>query len=448
MKSKLRFFTLLLCVAFFPAIMCACSKSDTANVIFGDDTNNNVYSIELIEAYEKLTEGKFDEAIEVFSGCKEQAGEPNIAIEIGLGKAYFGAGDYQNAIKTFETACIIDPESYDLPHYLGEAQMMAGDYSASAVTFRLLLGKDPGNKIVIEKIELALRKNKDYAGLYRLYEEIIEGDYEYTNFQIGYYVGKLIEAAQLSKDRSLIISAIEKLKDTPRGYALEVGFKAYEMFISGDEEAARAVIFDADIVEALLESAGRSNCYFGDFSDTGEYEGKGLIIFSSSDISAVCQIYYGEFSGNKPNGAGIGYKGSAGEFVALEGGSVVFKDNTYIEAVWKNGVPDGDVVKTSEYFEYSDDVLQYSRKTIETATYKNRLAQGEVLSENHYYNQNNTQDDNVTIIKHVVTNSRPAPFEVTIDGDTVKVYEAHYRDLTSEPFEINEEECQNCIFIF
>ena len=451
MKSILRYIVILLCIASFTAITYACSNSGDDKYISGDNATNNEsgkeFSATLIDAYEKLTEGKFDEAIEILSSIKYQASEGHIAIEIGMGKAHLGTGDYQNAIIAFKAALSIEPEYNDIFQYLGEAQMLMGDYSAAIETLRLLLEKDPGDIAAIRKLEQALRTKIDYAGLYQFYADRFEAAHRNNSSEMDYYSGKLIEAAQLSKDGGMLLSAIEKLKDTPQGFALEIGFKAYEMLVSGDDDAAKAILFDAENTDTLKESAGRGGCYFGEYNDIGEYQGRGLIIYGSNSVDAVCHIYYGEFSGNKPNGQGTGYTGRVGEYVSLNGESITYKNDIRIEANWKDGIPEGAVVKTDEYFEYSDNILVYSRKTIETAIYKNRLAQGEIWAVNNYYNQNNTQEDNVTIIKHVASDSHPVQFEETVGGSAVMVFEARYKDADSEAYDIKEDECQNCRFI-
>jgi len=429
--------------------MFACSKPGADKSIEGGGFAGNEPggAIDaLLDAFEKLTEGRFDEAIAAFSACKEQPGEAGIAIGIGMGKAYFGAGDYQNAVEAFETAYSIDPERNDIIHYIGEAQMRAGDFDASAETFKLLMGNHPNDKAAKGKLEQALRKNKDYSGLHRFYEDRLEEAGGQNSPETNYYSGKLMEAAQLSKDGSLIHSTMERLNALPLGFALETGYKAYGMFVSGEEDAAKALMFDAGNIDALLEAAGENGCYFGEFSDAGEYRGKGLIIYGSKSVNAVCRVYIGEFSGNRPNGEGTGYSGHAGEYTDLEGGKVAFENGTYIEAAWKDGAPDGRVVMIDEYSEHSGGVALYSRKTVETAEYKNRLAQGEVWSETRYRDHEGAQEDSVTITKHVAKNGRPAPFEANIGGRTVMAYEARYVEAAGDPYEANEEECRKCMF--
>jgi len=460
MNRILKHFAVLLFVISLPSTLYACTESGTVGRVPDADAIYGESGVLLIDAYQKLTEGRFNEAIEIFSVYREHIDNAidnvednaknsgNIVLEIGMGKAYFGAGDYMNAVKSFRAAYSIDAGRGDVIHYLGEAQMRSGAYSDSVETFKILLGRDPDNAMVLGKLEQALRKNRDFAGLYLLFLDRLESVDAGNIINKNYCLKVLLEAAQLMKDKDLILQTVGKFKNTPREFAVETGFEAYELFISGNEEAASATIFDARNIDALVESAGRDGLYFGEYDDSGQYHGKGLIIFGSDNRSSVCRIYYGGFSRNKPNGAGTGYSGYFQEFRNGAGNSIVNKENNYIESDWIDGVPDGIVVKTYEYLEYSDDVLQYSGKIIETATYADAMAQGEVWSENRENTSGALNKTGISYTKHVVADGQPVPFEVTVRGKTVMAYEAYYKDPKGVAFDARTEECLSCIFHF
>ena len=335
MKGILQRFTISICVTSLAFVSYSCTKPATDGGVPGTGALYSGSGAALIDAYQMLTEGRFIEAIEAFSEYREQIDAEydagSISLEIGMGKAYFGAGDYRNAMKSFGAAHNIDSERNDIIHYLGQAQMQAGDYPGSVESFRLLFERDPEDLAVLGKLAQALRKNRDYTSMYQLFlgslESVDDGDSPVKN----YYLRMLLEAAQLTKDSNLIRQAVEQYKNTPQELAVKTGFEAYELLISGDEESAKAVIFDVNNIDALVESAGRDGCYFGGYSDTGEYQGKGLIIFGSNS-RYICQVYFGEFSGNKPNGAGMGYSGYAQKFEDKNGKYNVNKENNYIES--------------------------------------------------------------------------------------------------------------------
>jgi len=460
MDRILKHFAVLLCVISCIFTLYACTKSGADGRIPGVDAKYGESGVLLIDAYQKLTEGKFNEAIEIFSNYREQTGNANddpkdnannsgnLVLEIGLGKAYFGAGDYPNAVKSFLAACDIAPERDDIINYLGEAQMQAGAFSDSVESYKLLLGRDSDSITVFGKLEQALRKNRDYAGLYQLLTDRLESMDEGSSPEKSRCLRMLLETAQLTKDNALILLTIERFKDTPQGFAVETGFEAYNAFLSGDEETAKSVIFNANSIEALLKSAGENGFYLGQFNDAGQYQGKGLIIFGNNHSNAVCQVYYGEFNANKPNGAGLGYSGYMDEFEDQRGKKTVILENNYIESDWIDGIPDGRVVKTYEYFEYSDEALRYSGKIIETAAYKGAMAQGEVWSGNYEYDPGNMKERNVSYTKHVVADGKPIPFEAAVRGKKGSAYEAYYKDPAKEAFEASGEECHNCIFRF
>jgi len=372
--------------------------------------------------------------------------KPNLAVEIGMGKAYFGAGDYSNAEKAFEAAYNIDSDRADIIHYLGEAQMQTGNYSAAVETFRLLVEKEPNNKTAWSKLEQSLRKNKDYMGLFRFFEDRIISAAG-NEIEEDYFSSKLIEAVQLTKDDDLIRSTFERFNDTPLGYALDVGYRAYTLFLSDDEESMKALLFDVDNIDALVESAGRFGCYFGEDKEYGEPPGKGIMIFGSDNRNSVVQIYFGEFKNGEPNGTGIGYWGYVNEW-DVDGKTRLQKSNTFLESDWKDGIPEGNVIKISDNITYVDGNLEYANKNIETGFYINRLAQGEVWTESHYNNPNNTYGSNVSYRKHFVVDGAPVPFEVRIGGRTVMAYEAHYGNTKNQVNRVNEEACTWCSFKF
>lgn len=439
MKILMRCITLLLCIATLLLVFSACSNST-------DDVKINETSLVLVEAFSSLTEGNFENAIAAFTVFKAQENTLNLAVEIGLGKAYFGTGNYASAEKAFELAHSIDPGKADVVHYLGEAQMQTGNYSAAVETFGLLLGIEPDNKNAMSKLEQSLRKNKDYMGLYQFFEDRISSVVD-NETEKDYYSSKLIDAVKLTKDDDLIRSTFERFNDAPIGHALDIGYRAYALFLSGDEESMKMLLFDIDGIEALIESAGRFGCYFGEYNDYGDYHGKGIIIFGSENRNAICQIYFGEFVNGEPNGTGLGYSGYINEWED-NGKTRLQKSRNFYEGEWKNGIPEGNLAITNEYTTYSEGVLEYTGKNIATAFYANRLAQGEVWTEYHHSNPNDTYGPSVSYTKHFVVDGKPVPFEVTVDGRTVMAYEAHYGETKDRANWANEEECSWCNFRF
>ena len=439
MKKSLKQIILLSCITVTLFCLSACSNS-TPDVSIKESSGI------LVDAFANLTEGKFENAATAFADFKAKDNTPNLAVEIGMGKAYFGTGDYSNAEKAFEAAYNIDSERADIIHYLGEAQMQTGNYSAAVDTFSLLLGIEPDNKTVLSKLEQSLRKNKDYLGLYKFFEDRVSSAAD-NETEKDYYSSKLVEAVQLTKNDDLIRSTLARFDDTPLGYALDVGYRAYTLLLSGDEESMKKLLFDVDNIEALMQSAGRFGCYFGEYNDFGEYNGKGIMIFGSDNRNSVCQIYYGEFINGVPNGTGIGYSGYIYEWNA-DGKTRLQKSNDFFEADWKDGIPEGNVIRTDEYITYLEGVLEYTSKNVETAFYENRLAQGEVWCAHYYDNPSNDYGSSVSYTKHFALDGEPVPFEVIFNGKTVMAYEAQYNETKDRVNWVDEEACTWCKFSF
>ena len=437
MKKPSNHLLLLICIAIQILCLSACSSSVP-------DVQINEKSSVLVDAFASLTEGDFENAVAEFTNYKSLDSKPNLAVEIGIGKAYFGVGDFANAEIAFESANGIASDKADIIHYLGEAQMKTGHYPAAVETFSLLLEIEPENKTALSKLEQALRSSKDYNGLYTFFENRISaatGD----GTEKEYYESKLIEAVQLTKDDDLIGSVLGRFGDLPLGYALDVGFEAFAFLISGDEESMRELLFDIDTIEALTESAGRYGCYFGDFNDFGEYSGMGIMIFGSDDRNTISQVYFGEFAHGEPNGAGIGYRGTINEW-ENNGEKRLQKSNRYIEGEWREGIPEGNVTITNEYVTYLEGVLEHASKAIDTGFYVNRLAQGEYWTANYYDNPNDIYGPSVSYRKHFVVDGRPVPFEISFDGRMVMAYEAHYDETKDRVYWVNEEACTWCSF--
>jgi len=442
MKRYKGYIILLLCVTVFLICLSACSKP-------APEVEINEASMILIDAFANLTEGNYAEALSAFSGCEDNLESQKLVIEIGKGKAYFGIGDYQSAEDAFKIACGIDQDRIDLMQYLGEAQMQAGNYSAAVETFERLLEREHDNITALNKLEQSLRKSNDFNGLYKFFEARMTAISDGDMYEQNYYSGKLLEAARLTKDEGLILSTIDRLKDTPQGYAIKMGYEAYKLFSSGDEDGAKALLFNAETINSLIESAGKTGCYFGEISDSGNYQGRGLIIFGSDNRSSNYQIYMGEFADDKPNGAGTGYQGYASEYDDNDGKPMLQYGNNCVEADWTNGTPAGYVIKTNEYKTYSEGVFQWSNKNIETAVYTDGLAQGEVWSEHYYDNPNYEYGTSTSFTKHMVVDGIPVPFEVTVYGETFMAYEAYYGDSkTNAPQYAQEEPCAYCDFRF
>lgn len=437
MKKLYSCFLFILCLLLFLLALSSCSKPT-------DSISDS--SILLMEAYVSLTDGKFEEAIDEFSAYKEKFKSPNLTLEIGMGKAYFGIGDYGNAEIAFERAYKIDATRSDVIHYLGEAQMQTENYKASVETFKKLLEKEPDNQTALSKLERSLIKNKDYYELYKFYEDRIKSINDKT--KLDYYSYRLIEAAQMTNDDSLLLSAIEKYKDTEQFYAMDVAYKAYKLIISGDEEAAKTLLFDIEIINDLMDSTGQNSfCFVNVDNPTNNYQGRGLMMMGSGN-STACKIYVGEFFENKPQGEGIGYSGYISEWES-EGKKYLQKSNTYIDAEWKEGHTEGFVTRTDEYTTYQEGNLQYSNKEIVTANYENGLAQGEVWTESHYQNyESGSNYSGVSFIKHFAVDGIPVPFEVIEYGRRIMAYEAYYGDSKNNSPYADTEDCSRwCQFI-
>ena len=121
---------------------------------------------------------------------------------------------------------------------------------------------------------------------------------------------------------------------------------------------------------------------------------------------------------------------------------MTYKRDTYVEAEWENGIPEGYVVRTNEYEYYLlDGTFHHSNKNIETATYENRLAQGEAWNESHYYDPKNSYSVNsVFLTKYFAVDGLSVPFEATVNGKTIMAYYVHYGDSKdNEPSYAGEE---------
>ena len=397
----------------------------------------------LVTAYTYLTEGRFDEAIDAFSTAKNQIDAPNILLEIGLGKALFNKEDYEGAQMAFEAAVKLDPGRIDIQRYLGETQMLTGNYEQSSETFRLVLKNEPDDKAIFGKLEKSLRRSNQYEELFQLFEEYLESAIEADQekeeedddiSEVGFYAGKLLEAAFLMGDESLTLSVIERFSDDEFGSLMELGYTAYQSIKSGDEETAKELLFDFDNIQT--ENYWSGNLYFGEFNDYGEYEGTGFTISYNS-------VHIGDFKEYVPNGFGISFSGYLYEWD--DDGTAMFqKSSNFIESNWVDGIPDGDVVSTDEWATYNGDTLQYSGKSITTAFYSDGMAQGEVWRESQSTYRRRTY---TSYTKHVVEDGIPVPFEASIRRrGTTMVYEA-FGDSRDRFNWAYEEEC-NCEFIF
>jgi len=399
----------------------------------------------LVAAFTYLTAGQFTEAINSFSLAKTQIDSPNIFLEIGLGRAYFGNEDYTGAQEAFGAAVKIDPGRTDIQRYLGESELLAGSYGQSAETFRLLLQKEPDDKTLFGKLELSLRRNKDYEELFLLFEErleALENDDENgadvdgganESDAVDYYAGKLLETAVLLEDDDLIASVIDRFSENEEKSVMRLAYDAYQLLLSGEEDAAKELLFDLENIEALVSWSG--SIYLGDYNDYGEYEGTGFSIKNGT-------VHFGEFKSGNPNGPGTEFFGQIYEWE--DGGNAMLQRAGYfIESDWVLGIPDGDVVETIDWVTFSGSTRQNSGKVITTAFYSNGMAQGEVWREER---QTYRGRNYVYYTKHVVEDGFPVPFEVTVNRRTVTVYEAQGTSKNSFRW-TRENEC-NCIFIY
>jgi len=411
-------------------VLSSCSKAETETA--GES------SILLLDAYSNLTDGKFKEAIEKFSTYKTNYTSSNISVEMGMGKAYLGMEDYENAVNAFKNAYEIDSDGADIIHYLGIAQMSAEDYSGSAESFRKLLEKNPDDKILLTKLEDSLRKGKEHTALYEFLEERIEKAND-DNEDADEYIGRLLEVAQLIDDEDFILSAMENFKDTEQYYAIDIAYKASKLLLSGDEEGAKNLLFDAEIIESLIESSNNADFYFGEFDDSGEYHGKGIRFVDDNNESS-CTIFIGEFANYKLNGLATKFIGSNFFFVDEEK-QIGITDTTRIESNWKDNQAEGFSTKVVERTRYEDGLFNYSYKSIYTANCISGISQGEVWAEYH-----DKGGSSIRFTKHFVVDGLPVSFE-TESGKMV--YELHYQgSKDATPYSISTEKCTYCEFSF
>jgi tetratricopeptide (TPR) repeat protein len=452
--KKIKRIMLVLAASCICLCMAACSRSDN------NDNNDNdtkieeiiVYEVDelsaedldtaLADAFTFLTAGRFEDAVTFFNDAKTRLDAPNIALEIGLGRASFMMEDYSGAQKAFEAALKIDPTREDIQRYLGEAFLLAGDYADSAIVFRNLFDRNPDDISNFSRLEQSLRSGKDYNGLILLYEERIESadeDDEGFDLLVNTIAVNLIEAAQLIQDYDLLNSLVDRFSDFYIGPAAELGLNALKLLNSGDIDDVRDLLFNQENAEILDIP---NHIYFGSFNEYGEYEGEGFTIGAS-------RIYFGEFAANKPNGTGTGYITNSGEW-DNDGTMIRYVNTRIIEANWQDGFPGGNIIEVSENFSQTlEGVMQNYRKTTTTLTMVNGLAQGEHWQETEYrwYNRAGRQQGRrVDFVKHVLEDGEPIPFEVTRRGRTVMAYEAWYNNPDGNTTYVNENECAFCNF--
>jgi hypothetical protein len=229
----------------------------------------------------------------------------------------------------------------------------------------------------------------------------------------------------------LIESLITRFKDFDTGPAMELGYKAYLLLMQGETDAVQELLFSQTNKNAMNIPY---SIYFGQFNDYGEYEGSGILIGNN-------RLYFGGFRNNAPNGTGTGYNASAREW---DGPVMRMTQNETrrIEADWRDGAPEGNILITDEYFRYEGDVLYHYWKGVMTITIVDGLAQGEVWNEEHYEDIGRGRRPTVTYIKHVMEDGRPVPFEVaTGRGTVVTAYKAWFDDPEGNAVTTRETRC-------
>ena len=379
----------------------------------GADHNfNGAYAtILLMDAYISLTSGDFAGASALFQMYINQADVPNIAAVAGLGRAHFNAGNYSDAETAFLRALEIEPDRTDFLHYLGDAQMRIGNYANAAANFQRILD-NRHNAVVFRKAETALRRAGDFNALFHLFDRRIEAlDVQYPG-AFSQYIAGLVEAAQLRQEAGLLASVVDRFIDYDIGFALKTGYEAHRLLMAGDEQAAKEMLFNLEIIQDLTGQLWQRGIYFGGFNTYGEYDGPGFLIGGHNIWG---QIYFGQFQNGKPHGPGTGLSGHAG---------VWGSSSQMIQADWQNGIPGGFVVQTSDWSSADGS----GNRRIESAFYADGLAQGEVIAEQHSFG--GEWGDHLHITKHYVVDGIPTPFEVETRWDgTVMVYEAFFDNL-------------------
>lgn len=442
MRKSLLFILVLFCA--LSLAIAACSSPDDEDYDeYNEETVADESSMLMIEAYAFLTAGQFADAIETFYAYTAQGGEQVLLRNIGLGKAYFGIGDYISSIAAFETAVRNEPDRTDILHYLGEAQMRAGLYSDSTETFRRLTEKYTDNQLVFYKLEQSLISDQNHMGLHRFYEERIEF-YGIDDEDAVTYAVRMFKTALLMHDEDLIASALEKFRGTSTGTAFELGYRIYQSVMSGDDEAVNTLVRDLDNVIALRETFAWDGLYIGEYDEYGKYEGRGFIVFAHGTVPRISQFYFGEFLNGKPNGIGLGISGGTRDL----GAGTTETSFNIIESNWIDGIPDGDVVITNNNVTYNEGEVEWVHTTITTAFYANGMAQGEVWTRELWYSDGN---ENISYIKHLVEDGIPIPFEVRGRQGTRRhtVYKARFDapDSSRRANAIQTDPC-DCVFIF
>jgi tetratricopeptide (TPR) repeat protein len=439
MVKKLQVIISICCICLL--CLSACSNSDediTPKVNLSDDLEEvgHVHIIddadtELIDAYTYLTTGRLEEAVAAFTMAKSSSSTPNFMLEAGIGKVFFEMGDYISAQQAFEAAFAIDQNRDDVLYYLGEAYTRTDDYTNSTNVYLMLYERNPNDDIVFDKLQNSMRRNRDYNGLLLLYEKLIESADAEDEATVNTSAGKLIEAALLKQDHSLIKSLITRFQDIDAGPAMELGYSAYLLLMQGEAEAVQELLFDHANNKAMNIPY---SIYFGHFNDYGEYEGSGILIGND-------RLYFGGFSNNNPNGIGTGFNASTKEW---DGHVMRMTQNETrrIEADWKDGAPEGNVLIIDEYFRYEGDVLYHYWKGVMTITIVDGLAQGEVWNEEHYEDVGRRQRPTVTYIKHVMEGGRSVPFEVATGRETVvTAYKAWFDNPEANARSTRETRC-------
>ena len=385
----------------------------------------------LVEAFTLFSAGYYEDAVTAFNNAKSHFDVPNIMLEIGLGKAYFYLADYERAKQAFEAALAIDPDRDDVLRYLGEVYLRTGDYANAAMMYLYIFRKNRDDDIIFGKLEQSLRRIQDYDGLLLIYEELIESADTDDEVTVNVAAGKLIEVALLRQDYDLIESLIERFNDFDIAPAMELGFEAYLLLLQDDIEAIEELLFDHANNEVINTPY---SVYFGQFNEFGEYEGLGITIGSN-------RVYFGEFKSGDHNGVGKGFTASTrvwyGQVIQL-----TQNETRLIEADWKEGAPEGNVIIISEYFRYEGDALFHYWRGVKHITIVNGLAQGELWEEEHYENIGRQQRPVVTYIKHFMEDGRSVPFEVTTGrGLAVMAYKAWFENPQRRATSTREARC-------
>ncbi len=256
---------------------------------------------------------------------------------IKSGSSCMDKGDYENAIKYYDDALNYEPESAEIKNAIAYAYIKIAQNapsSAEAVD-------------AYQKSLLYNRTNKTpYWGVANIYEELGDEDNMMVALSTGYEstgdetMKQKMDAVEAEHARVQAEEEAAAAEEAERAAIEEAHSetlqKLYECFEAGDLDDVKEMMRTEEFTQFADEVAGDNSFYYGTKTPDGVREGKGIAVYRDG------YYYYGDFSGGVRSGHGTLMRAVYSESSAI--GSFVY------DGEWSNDKPNGAGTSTSNYY--------------------------------------------------------------------------------------------------